>query len=266
MTFGSLDDKHTIKVGEPGCPVASVERGKRVLVVKGKTLAVADHNFTRLSLTPSVTLLINVPETIEDSFHQGRVFVALKENAFQLSSPIRHMTELKQLLTIHGPVKPVLLLYTDGGPDHRLTYLSVQLSLMAIFLDQDLDFLCAVRIPPQHSWKNPVERIMSILNLALEGVGCVRQEVEHEEELNRCSSLKSIRELAAKIPEIKEEVLRCVEPMEDLMCSMIRRLKLKDINFETDTPATEAQMTTLYKAIKYIGLFSNSLRCPTTKA
>ena len=29
-TFVSMDDKHTIKVGEPGYPVAGVERGKQV--------------------------------------------------------------------------------------------------------------------------------------------------------------------------------------------------------------------------------------------
>ncbi|CAB3991632.1 Hypothetical predicted protein [Paramuricea clavata] len=52
LTFTSLDDKHTMKVGEPQCPVAPVESGKQVLVSKDKKLAVADHDFTRLTLTP----------------------------------------------------------------------------------------------------------------------------------------------------------------------------------------------------------------------
>ena len=65
----------------------------------------ADHDFTRLSLTPSVSLAIEVPETIEKSFYRGRVFVILKENAFQPSSPVRHMTELQQTLKRLGPVK-----------------------------------------------------------------------------------------------------------------------------------------------------------------
>lgn len=30
--FVCQDDKHTVKVGEPGVPVAAVERGKQVLV------------------------------------------------------------------------------------------------------------------------------------------------------------------------------------------------------------------------------------------
>ena len=62
-------------------------------------------------------------------------------------------------------------MYTDGGPDHRLTYVSVQIALIALFLELDLDFLCAVRTPPHNSWKNPAERIM---NLALQGVGIAR--------------------------------------------------------------------------------------------
>ena len=49
------EDKHTIKVGEPGLPVASVERGKSVLVAHDQIYQCADHDFTKFSLTPSVT-------------------------------------------------------------------------------------------------------------------------------------------------------------------------------------------------------------------
>ena len=54
------------------------------------------------------------------------------------SSPLRHATEL--VLNIQNEfteIKPVLFLYTDGGPDHRITYLSVQLSLISVFLSLD---------------------------------------------------------------------------------------------------------------------------------
>uniref|UniRef100_UPI00358E6566 uncharacterized protein n=1 Tax=Myxine glutinosa TaxID=7769 RepID=UPI00358E6566 len=247
--FVSMDDKHTVKVGEPNCPVAAVERGKEVLVSMGKTLAVSDHDFTRLSLSPSVSLLIDIPETIEETFHRGRVFVILKENAFQPSSAIRHMTELRALLKTLGQVKPVLLLYTDGGPDHRLTYLSVQLSLLALYIDMDFDFICAIRTPPQHSWKNPVERIMSILNIGFQGVGCMREEVPHEAELKKCSSLKSIREQAKKTPELKDEVIQCVQPLKDLLASVIRRLRLKEHPFETHEAATEEETTQLWENV-----------------
>lgn len=35
--FVSLDDKHRIKVGEPGYPVAAAEHGRRVLVAQNET-------------------------------------------------------------------------------------------------------------------------------------------------------------------------------------------------------------------------------------
>lgn len=138
-TFASLDDKHIINVGEPDYPFAAVERGKEVIVELRQKMVVADHDFTKFSLTPSVCLLIDIPETIDGSFYRGDVYVGLKENAFQPSSPIRHMTELNQILTSQNDDNPILLLYTDGGPDHRLAYVSVQLSLISIFWERDLD-------------------------------------------------------------------------------------------------------------------------------
>jgi len=43
------------------------------------------------------------------------------------------------------------------------------------FLRGDFDLLIAARTAPQQSWTNPVERIMSILNLGLQGVAIVRE-------------------------------------------------------------------------------------------
>ena len=72
-------------------------------------------------------------------FYTGQVFVGLKENAFQPSSPIRHVMELNHVLDIANiPKQPILLLYTEGGPDYHLTYVSVQISLINLFLEQDL--------------------------------------------------------------------------------------------------------------------------------
>ena len=43
-----------------------------------------------------------------------------------------------------------------------LSYFGVQLSRIALFRKLNLDLLIAGRTAPCHSWKNPVERIMSI--------------------------------------------------------------------------------------------------------
>ena len=56
--------------------------------------------------------------------------------------------------------------------DHCLTYLSV-----ALFIKLDLDVLIAGRTAPSHSRDNPIERVMSILNIGLQSVGVTRAEV-----------------------------------------------------------------------------------------
>ena len=88
------------------------------------------------------------------SFFQGKVIVALKEAAFEPSSPLRHAVELSKCLKAVGVntiMQPVLALYTDGGPDHRLTYGAVQVALIAIFKHLQLDYLVAAWTCPGQS-------------------------------------------------------------------------------------------------------------------
>ena len=152
----SIDDKHRLKVGEPGFPVAAAERGRRVMVRSGTMFEVGDNDFTKFSIVPSVVLVIDIPERIEDSWYQGQVIVGFKDAAFEPSSPLRHATELSMILRSKEEyLKPVLFVYSDGGPDHRITYVSVQSSLIALFIVLDLDFICAVQTAPSHSWCNP---------------------------------------------------------------------------------------------------------------
>ena len=46
------------------------------------------------------------------------------------------MRELSNILDKSTNNKEVLCLYTDGGPDHRVTYLSVQMAIICLFLSQ----------------------------------------------------------------------------------------------------------------------------------
>ena len=55
-TMLCIDDKHKLKIGEPGFPVAAAERGRRVLVRSGTYFEVGDHDFTKSSMTPSVAI------------------------------------------------------------------------------------------------------------------------------------------------------------------------------------------------------------------
>lgn len=223
----AMDDKHHCKVGEPGHPVAAVERGKRVVVAADKVFAVSDHDFTKFSIVPSVTMLIDIPESVsEGSFYRGQVYVGVKDLALEPSSPLRHIAELKDILRKEGLTKPILCIYTDGGPDHRLTFLSVQLSIICLFLSGNYDMIVAARTPPLASWKNPPERVMSILNLALQAVGLMRKETsaETEQKLKSASGLQQLRDIA-KDPKFHEEMIDSIEPVKvSINCSHVINL------------------------------------------
>ena len=58
---------------------------------------------------------------------------------------------------------------------------SVKVMLIAVF-KLDLDYLCASRTAPHHSFLNPTERIMSVLNLGMQSVRLARRQLEEEVE------------------------------------------------------------------------------------
>ncbi|GET65113.1 hypothetical protein GLOIN_2v1767477 [Rhizophagus irregularis DAOM 181602=DAOM 197198] len=165
------DDKHKVPIGE-GVATSTGVRNKKSMVLKEANLVACDYDFTKLSLTPSVIFICKVPLSIEESFYDGQVFVSYKDTIFQPSTVIRHTTEFFNVISAYYPqtIPPILCIYTDGGPDHRVTYGSVQISLICLFLCEDFDMLIALRTALHQSWTNPAERIMSILNLALQGV------------------------------------------------------------------------------------------------
>ena len=131
------------------------------------------------AIVPSVAFVLDVPYSPLDSFFNGNVFVTCKEKVFEQSSPFRHGAELLRILKNHfysqeDLREKLLLLYTDGDPDHRLTYGSVQASLLCLFLQLNLDMLIAVRTAPGNSWTNLAECVMPVLNLALQNVALER--------------------------------------------------------------------------------------------
>ena len=251
--FVCEDDKHTIKVGEPGFPVAAAERGKRVIVGLNETLQVGDHDFTKFSLSPSVSLDVDIPECIDGSFYHGQVHIGLKENAFEASMSLRYAVELNMALAADGRNNPVECHYHDGGPDHNLRYTRTQLTQIAYFLKRDLDVLVLVQTPPHHSWKNPAERVMSNLNLGLQGVGIMRAQTStKEDKLKAAHNLKEIRDLENKCPGVKEEVRDAIQPCKDLLNSVFSWLHLKDKNFKTFAAASNDELREMADNVRKI--------------
>ena len=267
-TMVSIDDKHRMKVGEPGFPVAAAERGRRVMVRSGTTFEVGDHDFTKFSIVPSVVLLINIPDRIEDSWYRGQVMVGFKDAVFESSSPLRHATELSSIIRSKEEYrKPVLFVYSDGGPDHRITYVSVQVSLIAVFLILDLDFICAVRTAPSHSWGNPVERVMSTLNLGLQCVGLMREKGNDafEKEATKCNSLSALRDSAKKDPTFKLAAVDSLSHVKSLLVQLLGRLQLKGKTFLPFFPASDADIDSLWNEVLKVNSTLNKKESITKK-
>ena len=202
-------------------------------------------------MTPSVALNVDIPRCIENTFYDGNVHVWLKESAFEASSPYRHAAEMQHILDIK---KPIVAIYSDGGPDHRVTYGSVQISLINIFLAGDYDMLLACRTPPCNSWKNPAERIMSILNIGFQSVGLMRTPSDDEMEkiLSSASSVGHVREIAEKNPGIVDYVKGSVQPVKDLLNNVVNRLKWKGKFLKPQTAASMDEIVDLAREINKI--------------
>lgn len=167
--------------------------------------------------------------------------IMLKDSVFEPSSPLRHSTELAAIIEQRAPEKPVLFVYSDGGPDHRITYLSVKLSL---FVKLDLDYLCAARTAPYHSYRNPVERIMSIVNIGLQAVALAREKMpeDMEAEAAKCNSMKALRAVAGRNKEFCGVALDSLSPVKVLLSKLMMRLELKQQKFSLFIAATDEEM------------------------
>ena len=134
-------------------------------------------------------------------------------------------------------VPPILGIYTDGGPEQRSNFLSVQIAHIGRQQFLDLDMLVAARTVPSHSFKNPLEKVNCILNLALYGIGCMWKEIhevpEFEKKLVNCSGVTDVvRTFTSKNSEKNRKLLHdSCQPCLDLGKSSFERLSLKGDQF-----------------------------------
>ena len=210
-----------------------------------------DHDFTRFSVIPSVVFHLSMPDSFEGSWYTGRVLVGLKDAVFEASSPLRHAAELHRLLLPRMGSNSILCIYSDGGADHRLTYVSIQLSLIALYLNLNLDFLMARRTAPNHSWRNPVERLMSIINLGFQSVGLMRSKMseDYEFKIQNCNSLKDLRTACNSWP---NDVSQSLQPVIDLLKTIIHRLELKGEKFETYDAADDIEIEAFWEVLEQV--------------
>ena len=87
------------------------------------------------------------------------------------------------IFRISSPKIPILGIC--GCPEHRLTFESVKISPIMLFKELDVDFLVAIRTAPRHSYRNIVERIMSIANIWLQNVAMERLPSDSDPEIKK---------------------------------------------------------------------------------
>jgi hypothetical protein len=109
--------------------------------------------------------------------------------------------------------------------------------------------IIAVRTAPHHSWTNPAERIMSILNLGLQNVAIKRNTMSEESEalFDKIDTLDEIREKANKNPNLEKELRECVKDVQNLLHSRSERLVLKDQYFKCYDAASEHDINGLFE-------------------
>ena len=98
-------------------------------------------------------------------------------------------------------------------------------------------YACCCRTVPSHSFKNPLEKVNCILNLALYGIGCMWKEIhevpEFEKKLVNCSGdTDVVRTFTSKNSEKNRKLLHdSCQPCLDLGKSSFERLSLKGDQF-----------------------------------
>ena len=259
VVYASVDDKAIIPVGEPGLPVSTGVRGhnRSIVPLEGPGPVALDHDFHVHGVVPSVSLIVNIPESASDSFFSGKVFVCLKDKVTQPSFALRHSTELASLVKANyceAPEKTVMVVVSDGGPDHRITFVSVQVALIILFMSLDLDMLVCARTCPYQSWQNMAERVMSTLNLALMNVSLGRSALseEYEKLLKSKSTMAEVRELISAKPVIRGQLL---DSMQGVLCTLSERfssMQLKGEQIQVVTPASEEEISASFDRIRFV--------------
>ena len=210
--------------------------------------------FLTISLTPSVILINDIPESIDKSWYHGKACVGIKISATDPSTALQNATEVADVLIekfdTKEAVPPVLILYTDSGPEHQITFLSVKIVMICLQKYLDLDQILAVRTARKHSYRNPAEKINCLLNIGLYGISCMRQHSTDplfEQSLSRCTGLGDVHKIIEKNSDRNTKLLKkCCQPCINLISETFSQLKLKDEQFKVYEPSTYEEINKLF--------------------
>ncbi|KAJ1446414.1 hypothetical protein M885DRAFT_591824 [Pelagophyceae sp. CCMP2097] len=191
------DDKSKVACGEPGHSVSTnVRPSSAVLAHKDVQILALDHDFHRVSFTPSVNLIQDTPDFANESWRKGRLCVTIRDSILYPPNPIRHAAELlKQIRheSADAALPYALRFKTDGGPDHNMSHMSVVVSLVGLARAASFDAVIAHRPAAGSSFRSEGEHGMSTLNMALQHMALERDPmtVEFEDFFRGSASMKA---------------------------------------------------------------------------
>ena len=260
--YVSADDKAIVPIGEPDLPVSTGVRGhhRSLVPASGSSVMGLDHDFHVHGIVPSVALFVSIPNDVHGEFYRGSVVVTLKDKVTQPSNSFRHVTELAAVVgNLHSTDNvtsdnPIFVIVTDGGPDHRLTYVSVKFSYLALFLYLNLDMLVAVRTCPYQSWTNLAERVMSTLNLALQNVSLARSRMDEEAEsiVKGKKTMAEVKKAVERNPSLRKQLQESLNQPKNTLSSCFASMKLKDEPIRVFNGAPDIDIQTVFEQLHYI--------------
>ena len=147
-----------------------------------------------------------------------------------------------------------MVILSDGGPDHRLCYGSVKVSMIALFLNLNLDILICMQMCPYQSWTNPAERVMSTLNLALQNVSLMRHKMDDDMEraIKHKNNISAIREAIEEVTGLGEAVQDSSSPVITLLNERFSRMKLKEYPIIPRPAASQDDVTDCFESVHFI--------------
>ncbi|GMH39475.1 hypothetical protein BSKO_07373 [Bryopsis sp. KO-2023] len=251
----SVDDKAKGSIGEPEEPVLiSKKTAKKSLAHADLELGCLDHDFCVCSFTPSALLRIDIPEDINSgSFYRGDLFVVTKDTITQASNTWSHLVELENAMMDEEVGKPIVVVQSDGGPDRNIKFATVKICWLGFFIRNDIDYLVVTRTCPGHSFRNRVERCMSVLNMGLQNVALARNRLENEvfeRQMHSAHSMAGIRDLCASVDGFEEQYLEAVSPALKFVDESFSKLEWTGTPVQCLAPAKSEEVSSLMNEIR----------------
>ena len=150
--------------------------------------------------------------------------------------------------------KQILLMYSGGGANHNVTFNSTKISLVSLFLQLDLNMLVVLRCCPTQSWVNPAERVMSLLNLALQNCALERTKVADtfEVKMKNIKSINHLQNSAGRMEGLKAVFTESVNLVIKLVNSRFEVMKLKDEPVRSKNAASDEKIELLKDSVYLI--------------